>query len=103
MDISGDLTGGVLQCGGLCATCIDSDLSCLTCKSGATLVGSSCLSNNNFDISIVAGVVNLISGASSDYELGVLLSVTSRFLDEMALKVLKFSSFSKFQAIFTVK
>ena len=84
----------MLQCGGLCATCIGSGLSCLTCKSGATLIGSYCISNNNYDINIVANVVNTISGASSAYELGTLLSVVSRLLKEMGNDVFKFPSFS---------
>jgi hypothetical protein len=42
----------------------------------------------------VANVVNTISGASSAYELGTLLSVVSRLLEEMGVDVFKFPSFS---------
>ena len=82
----------MLRCGGLCATCIKSDLACLSCQSGASLVGSSCLSDNNFAINIVAAVTNVAAGASDDYELGMILSVASRVLDELGLKVLNFPS-----------
>jgi hypothetical protein len=55
-------------------------------------VGSSCLSDNNFAINIVAAVTNVAAGASDDYELGMILSVASRVLDELGLKVLNFPS-----------
>lgn len=93
----------MLKCGGLCATCINSDLTCLTCQSGASLVGTSCLSDNNFAINIVAAVANLAAGASDDYELGMVLSVASRVVNELGLNILKFPSLYDFLANFRMR
>jgi hypothetical protein len=103
VDITDALTGDVQPCGGLCATCILTDLTCLTCQPGANLIGTSCISSNNYEIAIVATVLGLITGASSNYELGKLLSVTSRFLNELGVKAFKFPNFNKFQANSLVK
>jgi hypothetical protein len=55
-------------------------------------VGSSCLSDNNYAINIVAAVTNVAAEATDDYELGMVLSVASRILNELGINVLKFPS-----------
>lgn len=65
VDISGELTGDVSPCAGLCATCLLSELTCLTCVSGASQNGTSCLSNNNIVVNMVASITSLQSGSSN--------------------------------------
>jgi hypothetical protein len=102
-DITGAETGSTLKCDGLCATCKYSGLNCLTCQSGAKLVGTNCISNKNFAMSVVAAMNSLESGSSSEYELGLAISVSGRFLEELGVKVFKYSTFHDFQANSNIK
>ena len=54
--IAGDATGSVSQCGGLCLTCLHSELQCITCKANAYLVGNQCISTSNYALTIVGFV-----------------------------------------------
>lgn len=103
VDITTAFTGDVLKCGGLCATCQYSAITCIACQSGATLVGTSCMSNSNYEIFITASVNNLESDSTTDYELGKALSISARLLEELAVKGFKFPSFYDFQANSNIK
>lgn len=102
-DITGAETGSTLKCDGLCATCEYSGLNCLTCQSGAKLLGTNCISNKNFAMSLVAAMGGLESGSSNDYELGLAISVSGRFLEELGVKVFKYPTFHDFQANSNIK
>lgn len=59
LDITNAHTGQVQPCAGNCATCILSEITCVTCNAGSTLVGTECVSNNNYGITIVLYVLSL--------------------------------------------
>ena len=97
VDSSGSSSGKVGQCGGLCATCVNDALICLSCLSGSRFTGSQCISKKNYKIQYVGFLRSLgqNSDTSSSYQVGLLVSVLSNFLTEVS-KALGFSSLSLF-------
>lgn len=87
-DISNAVTGNVQACGGNCATCVYSSLTCLSCKANSQLIGTTCLSNDNYAIVIVASLIILGNDTTvtSSYELGVAYGILARFFSELATK-----------------
>lgn len=80
-DISNKATGNVGTCGGNCATCFYSPLTCLSCKTNSQLIGTTCLSNENYAV-VIVGALTILNGdnsTTSSYELGLAYSILSRF------------------------
>lgn len=67
VDTSGAYTGDVLTCSGLCATCLGSPLTCLTCKQGAVKTGTTCISTNIFTIQLTGTLKSLEAGSDQSY------------------------------------
>jgi hypothetical protein len=70
VNILNQKTGNVKVCQGLCATCITGARTCLTCKTGSTLTGSQCMSDNNKAVNYVGYLKTLGENptTSSSYE-----------------------------------
>ena len=97
LDVSGNPTGNVKKCGGLCQTCLKDALICLSCQSGSEFVGSQCISKKHYKVSYVGypKALGKNSGQSGSYQVGFFVGIFAKFLREFSVK-LGFSSFEKF-------
>ena len=53
VDIRNTYSGAVGTCAGNCLTCINSEITCVTCKPGSKLSGTECISESSKGITIV--------------------------------------------------
>lgn len=82
LDVSGNPTGKVNACGGLCETCLNDALICLSCKSGAQFAGSQCISKKNYQVKYVgyAKLLGQNSNQPQNYQIGFVVGFLSNFL-----------------------
>lgn len=64
VSITNSFSGAVGACGGNCLTCLNSEITCVSCRPGSTLSGTECVSDNSKTVTIVLFLKSIGTGTS---------------------------------------